>query len=237
MSLNPSSKHKSKRGSSDDKKSSNGSEAGSVKLPTTYPEFDQLVKDLKRFDSSLKLGYHHGDTGLKARENNFRDAMQNLLKASKALADKAEEISKLTARKKRRIDKLDSLKRDCGGGKDDAEMVWKKWLKKEIEEEKKKKDQERRAEELKRGVSIRSISQEKSYKGHWSEWSHQDEYFLKKYDTIGFKLEDMLLGDNGLEARLKDLRENIKWHENPNNDLALIYRKKDLGPQEVGIIR
>ncbi|KAF7935417.1 uncharacterized protein EAE97_008324 [Botrytis byssoidea] len=136
MSLNPSSKHKSKRGSSDDKKSSSGSEAGSVKLLTAYPGFDKLVKDLKKFDSSLKLGYHHGDTSLKARENNFRDAMENLLKASKAFADKAEEISKLTARKKRRIDQLDSFKRDCGGGKDDAEMVWKKWLKKRLKKRK-----------------------------------------------------------------------------------------------------
>ncbi|TGO73480.1 hypothetical protein BELL_0358g00020 [Botrytis elliptica] len=92
MSLIPSSKHKSKRGSSDHNKSSSASEAGSVKLLTTYPEFDQLVKDLKHFDLSLDSEYNHGNKGLKAHESNFREAIIDLQKASKALADKLEEI-------------------------------------------------------------------------------------------------------------------------------------------------
>ncbi|THV51404.1 hypothetical protein BGAL_0112g00250 [Botrytis galanthina] len=161
MSPNPLSKHKSKRESSDDKKSSSGSEAGSVKLLTKHPDFDQLANDLKRFNLSLNLEYHHVNTGLKAHEIYFQDAMKNLLKASKALADKFEEISKLTARKKRRMDKLDLLKNACGGSKDEAEVVWKKWVEKEIEEEKKKKERERQAEEFKRGACIRSKPQGK----------------------------------------------------------------------------
>ncbi|KAF7886697.1 uncharacterized protein EAF02_003344 [Botrytis sinoallii] len=215
MSLIPSSKHKSKRGSSDHNKSSSTSDAGSANLLTTYPEFDQLVKDLKQFDLSLDSKYNHGNTGLKAHESNFREAMKDLQKASKALADKLEEISKLTARKKRRMDRLDSLKNGCGAGVDDAEKAWNKWLEKQNEEEENEKKQKRRAEEARRGAQIRSHPEKKPYKGHWSKWSHQDEYFLQKYGTKGFKPEDMLLGDNGLQGQLKTSLENIKWHENP----------------------
>ncbi|TGO55197.1 hypothetical protein BCON_0095g00110 [Botryotinia convoluta] len=242
MSLNPSSGHRSKRGSSDDNKSSSGSEAGPVKLLTTHPEFDQIVKDLKRFDLSLDLEYNHGNTGLKAHESYFREAMKNLQKASKALADKLEEISKLTARKKRRMDQLDLLKKDCRSRMEsntDPERVWKKWLENHNEEDKKKREQKRRAEEAKQQAQIRRHPQEKHYKGHWFKWSDQDEYFLKKYATKGFKPEDMILGENGLQGQLKNSLENIRWHENPKNDLKLISRpsEKDLSTQEVGTIR
>ncbi|TGO40001.1 hypothetical protein BHYA_0044g00430 [Botrytis hyacinthi] len=231
MSLNPLSKHRSKRGSSDDNKSSTGSEAGPVKLLTTYPEFDQLVKDLKQFDLSLDLEYNHGNTGLKAHESYFREAMKDMQKASKALADKLKEISKFTARKKRRMDRLDLLKEDCGGKMDDAERVWKKWLENQNEEEKKKKkkEQKRRAEEAKREAQIRSHPEKSLTKGTGP----------SGLIRMRFKPEDMLLGDNGLQGQLKNSLKNIKWHENPKNDLALIsrLREKDLSTQEVGTIR
>ncbi|TGO09242.1 hypothetical protein BTUL_0174g00250 [Botrytis tulipae] len=180
---------------------------------------------------------NHGTTGLKAHVNSFREAVDNLQMKLTALADKLEKIRKLTAQKERRMDSLNLLMNDCGGKKDDVKKDWKKWVAKEIDEENKKKVPERRAEQIDRRARIRSSLRGNPYKGHWYKWSDQDVYFLEKCDTKGFKFEDILLGDKGLQGQLQSSLENIEWHETREKDLPLINREKDLIAQEVGTIR
>ncbi|KAF5871099.1 uncharacterized protein Bfra_007612 [Botrytis fragariae] len=123
MSMNPSSGHRPKRRPPDDNKSSthnlNGSEAGPpkikdpVKLFEKHPEFNRIIKDLKNYDRSLDSAYNHGETGLKAHQNEIQKAIKTLEETPKTIVDKVKIILQVTEQKKDRIRDLESAKDDC----------------------------------------------------------------------------------------------------------------------------
>ncbi|KAM0127071.1 hypothetical protein ACHAP3_008965 [Botrytis cinerea] len=225
--------------------SPNRSVDGTVKIKDNSREFDAhkkfapIVNSLKNSQTSLKHKYNDKAAGIKNSEDEVHEAIENLQMALETYANKLIAIRELTKEKEDYIGKLDSVKEKCGRKMEsnvDPEEAWKYWLSHDVKNEKTKQENNRRSLENELHARVRYSTKKKYYKGDWFKFSDEDEYFLEKYNTKGFKPEDVIQGENGLKRQLEDSFKKIKWYDNPKEDFDWIYRDRciDLSKQELG---
>lgn len=204
-------------------------------------KFAPIVNSLKKSRDSLQLEYNDKTAGIKKSEDEVHRAFENLQMALETYANKLIAIRELTNEKEYYIGQLDLVKKKCGRKMEsdvDPEEAWKYWLSHDVRDEKMKQEKNRRSLENELKAQVKYRTKKIYYKGDWFKFSDEDEYFLEKYNTKGFRPEDAIQGEKGLKRQLEDSFKRIKWYDNPKEDFDWIYRQKDidLSKQELGRI-